>query len=875
MHVGTTPPAPLNPPGQARITHRRARHADLRAAMIRALGSDLRLRGLTSRDLDEPAIALTDAWAAALSVTGFYHERIAHEGFLGTAVELRSVLQLARAIGYELRPGVAASTALAVTVSAPPGAPDTLPIPIGTRVQSVPGPDETPQTFETAVAIDAKPAWNGIPARATAPRAPRVGDELLRLLGTDLVLAPGDTILIVGPDPTPWYDLRRVDHVDVVQEIPTSDLDRTPLVPAHTLVSLDDPIATQPLPAAAAAGVSGVEVHVLRQRAALFGYNAQPWNALPVSLRVGELDPSSLATTSGGSTVELLMKGPGGGGGPGESISMIPKETTSTNLLTGAYAGRASSWADATLGAGTTTIHLDQSYPAAVTDSWLVLRRNGAVAVRRIGAVAEVPHTDFGLSAKVTRVDLVGGDAAGFSPKNASVSLVSEQLTPAPWPIETPVGASTVAASEAGTIVAGRNRIELDRSVPDLPVGRTVVVRGTAPGGSARSELAEVASVAPGPWGSTLLLAADLVHEYRRIGTVVLGNVVAATHGESRAEVLGSGDHTATFQRFVLRQSPVTHVAAATGQGSASTLAIWVDGVRWTEVPTLHGRAPDDRVYTTRRADDGTVTVIFGDGITGRRLPSGRDNVIATYRVGIGTAATLGVDRLTLPMSRPLGLDAVTNPIPATGAADPEVLADARTNAPRTVRTLGRVVSVDDYADYARTFAGVGKARGDVLWDGVRRIVHLTVAGASGTLLGPTSTIPGDLRAAIDRDRHPTIHVEISPHVPATFVVTLRLLAAADRRWDDVAAALQAELLDRFSIAARDFAHPVAASDVVAAAHGVAGVEAVVLTAFHRSDAATERADAVLAAAAHHAGGVSIAAELLSIDPSALVVEPA
>ena len=53
--------------------------------------------------------------------------------------------------------------------------------------------------------------------------------------------------------------------------------------------------------------------------------------------------------------------------------------------------------------------------------------------------------------------------------------------------------------------------------------------------------------------------------------------------------------------------------------------------------------------------------------------------------------------------------------------------------APRTVRTLGRVVSVDDYADYARTFAGVGKARGDVLWDGVRRIVHLTVAGASGT----------------------------------------------------------------------------------------------------------------------------------------------
>ena len=45
-----------------------------------------------------------------LDVLTFYQERIANEGYLRTATERRSMLELARAIGYELSPGVAAST---------------------------------------------------------------------------------------------------------------------------------------------------------------------------------------------------------------------------------------------------------------------------------------------------------------------------------------------------------------------------------------------------------------------------------------------------------------------------------------------------------------------------------------------------------------------------------------------------------------------------------------------------------------------------------------------------------------------------------------------------------------------------------------------
>ena len=43
--------------------------------------------------------------ACVADVLTFYQERIANEGFLRTATERRSVLELARAIGYELKPG--------------------------------------------------------------------------------------------------------------------------------------------------------------------------------------------------------------------------------------------------------------------------------------------------------------------------------------------------------------------------------------------------------------------------------------------------------------------------------------------------------------------------------------------------------------------------------------------------------------------------------------------------------------------------------------------------------------------------------------------------------------------------------------------------
>src|SRR5216684_389322 len=124
------------------------------------------LATLTTRALDDPSIALLDAWAVVADVLTFYEERIANEGYLRTATERRSVMELARLVGYRLRRGISSSVYLAFTVS------DGFNgiIPPGTRAQSIPGTGEKPQPFETYVDLPARDVWNNLKPRLTRPQ---------------------------------------------------------------------------------------------------------------------------------------------------------------------------------------------------------------------------------------------------------------------------------------------------------------------------------------------------------------------------------------------------------------------------------------------------------------------------------------------------------------------------------------------------------------------------------------------------------------------------------------------------------------------------------------------------------------------------------
>ena len=127
------------------------------------------LARLLTRSSDDPTVAFLDASACVADVLGFYQERIANEGFLRTATERRSVLELARAIGYELKPGVAATVHLAFTVEDAKGAPGICTLAQGMPVQSVPPQDKLPQVFETSSEIVARAEWNALRPRRVRP----------------------------------------------------------------------------------------------------------------------------------------------------------------------------------------------------------------------------------------------------------------------------------------------------------------------------------------------------------------------------------------------------------------------------------------------------------------------------------------------------------------------------------------------------------------------------------------------------------------------------------------------------------------------------------------------------------------------------------
>ncbi|MGW7167741.1 putative baseplate assembly protein [Streptomyces sp. NPDC054884] len=197
-------PAPVwNRPGLPELSYRVGVHRQFLDAMLARLpdaGGRAALGGLTTREPDDPSIALLDAWAVVCDVLTFYQERVANEGFLSTATEHESLVRLGRLVGHRPRPALAASAHLAFTLD--PGASSV--VPAGTQVKSEPEPGALPVVFETAEDLTARAEWNRLPVRATRQDA-LTADVAIRVRSLDFegvqaALRPGDRLLFVYPD---------------------------------------------------------------------------------------------------------------------------------------------------------------------------------------------------------------------------------------------------------------------------------------------------------------------------------------------------------------------------------------------------------------------------------------------------------------------------------------------------------------------------------------------------------------------------------------------------------------------------------------------------------------------------------------------------
>jgi predicted phage baseplate assembly protein len=257
-----------------------------------------------------------------------------------------------------------------------------------------------------------------------------------------------------------------------------------------------------------------------------------------------------------------------------------------------------------------------------------------------------------------------------------------------------------------------------------------------------------------------------------------------------------------------------------------------VNDVLWHEADGLAELGPNDYRYVTRTDDEDKTAVIFGTGEHGARLPTGPDNVTAVYRNGIGKPGNVRPDQITLLSTRPLGVKGVTNPMPASGGADRESRDQAKRNAPLAVTALDRLVSTQDYANFALTFAGIGKASAARLSDGQRRLVHLTVAGADDIPIENTSDLYRNLNKALRDFGDPHQPIQIVLRTFLLLVIEARVRVLSDYLFEKVEPKIRAALLDRFSFERRELGQDALLSEAMATIQSVEGVAYVDIDKF-------------------------------------------
>jgi hypothetical protein len=836
------------------------------------------LAGLKIRGPSDPAIALLDSWALVADVLTFYQERIANEGYLGTAAERRSILELARLLGYKLRPGVAATVYLAYTLdedrSAIPPKPMAVTIPAGSRVQSVPGPGELPQSFETSDSLDARSEWNNLQVRLTRPQiitakmanaTGRAAMDSIYLAGISTNLKTNDSLLLVFGDDKgkaqkgpPQQVQKFVDSIELDQaagstKIVLQDAPRVNSQPEQTdLTALVASLQIEPFVPPASAARLG------RSMASAFAPESDLGPRMAVSLNrkleqnlyrgwanATVTEPSDLKSCQAFRLKTALF-------GHNATVQPEPALHDDTHKLFTLTAdprlkntwGPYLKYEDNRF----LTILLDANYEQIKPGSWVAIQRPKlnedetpfVTTFHQVDAVRAVSTSTLGVSLRVSLLTLrspwLAKDnlkAALASPDllpQTTVFAQSEPLNLAEEPILDSVGRCPQGIPE------GAIRIELQGLYDKLESGRWLIVSGeqdlAGTSGVLVSELVMLAGVEqhvgirPGDTTHTVLTLADqgLAYCYKRDTVIIYGNVVKATHGETRSETMGSGDGSKSMQSFPLRQPPLTFVSASNPSGAESTLQVRVNDVEWHETDSLAGLLSNDRKFITRTDDDATTTVVFGTGEHGARLPSGQENVKAIYRSGIGQPGNVKAEQISLLSTRPLGVKGVINPLRASGGADKEDRDQARLNAPLAVMALDRLVSVQDYADFARTFAGIGKASAARLSDGSSQVVHVTIAGKDDVPIDENSDLFRNLLRALHDFGDPFQAIQLAVRELVALVISAKVRIESDYLWEKVALKIRQALLERFSFVNRELGQGAVLSEAISAMQKVEGV---------------------------------------------------
>ncbi len=362
--------------------------------------------------------------------------------------------------------------------------------------------------------------------------------------------------------------------------------------------------------------------------------------------------------------------------------------------------------------------------------------------------------------------------------------------------------------------------IDLEKLPAALQKGRTVMlVCGD------KTLVSEVEALA----GGTTITLLDKIEAdtFIKADTLIYANVVRAGHGERKPEkILGSGDATQSNQSFIMAVNDVSFIPdASMSSGVRADIDVAVDGQVWQQISTLNNSSPTDIHYTVRMTEEAFLNISFGDGVLARRLPSGKNNIRVAYRLGTGSDGNLDAGSLLKPVKPHAIVKSVVHPVAATGGNAMESAKMLRENAPPTVLTLERAVSIADFARLAASYSSVWQAGAFVRPDSGGRggLIEVVVVPAGGGELGALRT---DLQDYLLSHALPGVQVAITLFDSLRPQVDVTLHIDIDQYdMETVEADVHAALLDAFSLQQRKLGQNMYLSEIYAVVENITGVE--------------------------------------------------
>ncbi|MHA7291332.1 baseplate J/gp47 family protein [Arthrobacter sp. MDT3-24] len=697
-----------NPAGAERLAYRIGTFPTFRRALLEQLDGERELVNWKPSAGDDLGLAVLDAWAYVADVLAFYNERYANEHYLRTAVLPESVAGLVGLLGYRPRPAIAATGRLAVIASGP----GPLVVPKGLAIASKASPGIPSQTFEVdeearfdrPTSVPARPAGgtDAPPLAGPPPSAPPGTAEVPaqpRLVARGGVLLKGMQALKTGERLLlTTKTWGSADAPAVVVKVTGTAVEADAHGRKNTRVLLEGTVG---LPSNAASA----DYRLLR--ATRTGHlTTLPAGAAAVAAGTLTLDAPARHLAAGDPLL-VELPGAGVGGSPGTNFDVV-RLTDYAEVL----------WYANALAASPTV-------PPTGDTPGIPLQ---------VANLTVQPHSGVGLTSRYGSQPAKVVVQSGWREVGTLLDTPVRVLNALPSSVTLAAPPAAAAGVAVTAVVEDANGVGAE-------------VQAVHVAGTSRVALSGGASALEPP----LRLLWDLIDVSR--GTTV------------RDEQLGRGDASAPCQDFALAKSPVTFRAdfpGRSGDGYSSTIELVVDGRRWTEVPSLYGRRRSDEVFATWNDDEGKTHVRTGDGLAGRRLPTG-SLVTATYRVGAG-AAVPPSGALTQLLSSPPNLRSVRNPVPPGGGSDAQPAEEIRDLAPRSVLTFGRAISGGDYAACAAAAPGV--VRATTVWAFDAKEQRPTV-----------SVYVGDDAAAVDSARA-ALRAQGDPNRPLTVLPAVQVPAA-------------------------------------------------------------------------------------------------